>query len=414
MADASSIRSAKVNPSATGRNRGSIRYNSTSNTPVYSDGTNWNNFKNAVPAQVCFKQNLAAEIAGRVFYVATRPVRVKSISSMHAVASGNTSTIQVVKCSTGQTVNNGTNLLSTAFLTNKTVNTIDNGSLVTTPSDLLLVPGDRLAMNLIGAKGSLAGLAVTVELEQFESTRTISVPLSAATGQTLFTAPVAMTITGVKVAYSTASTSGTLTLSKDTGTTAAGAGTAILASTVSLAATANTGYSGALVTTEDTLVLDAGDRLGLVLAGTLTNLDGLIVSVDYRAIDGSNYEMTQVVMPAAADCTDRLILLTNRPVYVKSASYVATAAGTSGSAVTMNIEKETGSGAGAAAPAGGSTTLLQSAFDLKATENTVQAGTLTATTANLILTAGQRISIEETGTTTAVANATITVGYLYI
>jgi hypothetical protein len=101
---------------------------------------------------------------------------------------------------------------------------------------------------------------------------------------TVFLATRAYRVKSFKASFATASTSGTVTTTKDTGTAAPGAGTALLTGTVSLAGTANTVVSGTLVATDATLKLAAGDRLALTLAGTLTNLAGAFVQIGLTPI----------------------------------------------------------------------------------------------------------------------------------
>lgn len=76
-------------------------------------------------------------------------------------------------------------------------------------------------------------------------------------------------VAAVREVHSTVSTSGTIQIEKLTGTQAPAGGTALLQSTISGAATINTVQSGTLVTTTSSLQLNPGDRLGLVLGGTL-------------------------------------------------------------------------------------------------------------------------------------------------
>lgn len=78
--------------------------------------------------------------------------------------------------------------------------------------------------------------------------------------------------------------------------------------------------------------------------------------------------------------------------------------GTDGSAVTLQIEKLTGTqalDAGAVA--------LKTALSLKAAINTVQTGTLTDTLENRTLDMGNRLAMKDAGTLTAVANVTVLV-----
>lgn len=112
----------------------------------------------------------------------------------------------------------------------------------------------------------------------------ISVSLDGAAAATaanygiFFIADRACEVTSVRLRYSVASTSGTLNIEKLNGTDALDAGDAILVSTISMSATANTTYTGTLVSSVFK-TLSPGDALALKDAGTLTNLIGLCVTV---------------------------------------------------------------------------------------------------------------------------------------
>lgn len=76
--------------------------------------------------------------------------------------------------------------------------------------------------------------------------------------------------------------------------------------------------------------------------------------------------------------------------------------GTDASAVTLQIEKLTGT----TAPGSGSN-LLATAIDLKGTINTVVTGTLTGTSSVRTLAVGDRLALKKSGTLTAVAGVTV-------
>jgi hypothetical protein len=78
----------------------------------------------------------------------------------------------------------------------------------------------------------------------------------------------------VSTIFATASSSGTLTVEKLTGTTAPGSGTVLLTGTLALSGTANTVANGTLIATVASLTLAIGDRIGIVIAGTMTSLVG--------------------------------------------------------------------------------------------------------------------------------------------
>lgn len=74
-------------------------------------------------------------------------------------------------------------------------------------------------------------------------------------------------------------------------------------------------------------------------------------------------------------------------------------AGSDAGAVTIDLEKLTGTTA-----AGSGTSALNATLSLKATADTVQAATITFTSANKTLAVGDRLALKLTGTPTAVAN----------
>ena len=95
------------------------------------------------------------------------------------------------------------------------------------------------------------------------------------------------------------------------------------------------------------------------------------------------------------------------PCEIIWASEVHTTAGSDGSAVTLQLEKLTGTQA-----PGAGTTLLAAAFNLKGTANTVvtKKGTdLTTTRTNLLLDSGDRIALLYSGTLTDVAGVQVSI-----
>lgn len=100
----------------------------------------------------------------------------------------------------------------------------------------------------------------------------------------IYIATEAVQLVAVRVVFGIASVSGTLNIEKLTGTTVPGSGTALLTGTISLAGTANTVLSGTLSATTADLQLAAGNRIGIVLAGTLTSLVGAVVEIDLKRI----------------------------------------------------------------------------------------------------------------------------------
>jgi len=97
------------------------------------------------------------------------------------------------------------------------------------------------------------------------------------------------------------------------------------------------------------------------------------------------------------------------PIQILAVSEVHSTLGTDAGAVTGSVEKLTGtqaSGAGAA--------VVSATANLKGANNTVQSLALSATSANLLLAAGDRLGFVLSGTATAVAGLVVTVLFRYV
>jgi hypothetical protein len=99
-----------------------------------------------------------------VFFVATRPYILVSVSEVHAVPAGGASTLQIVK-DTGTTAPGaGTDLLTNntnaGFDLNAAANTVQVGTLVA-QATRTLATGDRLSFDFANAIQSSAGIAIT-------------------------------------------------------------------------------------------------------------------------------------------------------------------------------------------------------------------------------------------------------------
>lgn len=92
------------------------------------------------------------------------------------------------------------------------------------------------------------------------------------------------------------------------------------------------------------------------------------------------------------------------PCVVTGFKEVHATAGTDGSAVTIDLQKLTGT----TAPGSG-TTLLNATLSLKATINSVQAAVMTLTNSTKSLAVNDRIALKSSGTLTAVANVSVIV-----
>lgn len=98
----------------------------------------------------------------------------------------------------------------------------------------------------------------------------------------VFVADRAYQLVSVEEAHITASTSGTLQITKCTGTQAPGSGVNMLTGTISTAGTANTVVAGTLSATAANSLLADGDRIAFVTGGTTTNYVGGAVTIVLR------------------------------------------------------------------------------------------------------------------------------------
>ena len=141
-------------------------------------------------------------------------------------------------------------------------------------------PGDATGVGTAVAQIDSTGMKAVSPTKMMQDSRVlhdqIGIPmvLVAATVSSLAFGPIRegrWRVAGVTEYHQTGSTSGTLNVSVDTGTNAPGAGTAQLSATISLAAaTQQVSQNGTLIATPT--VAGPGDRISIVIAGTMTSL----------------------------------------------------------------------------------------------------------------------------------------------
>lgn len=217
-----------------------------------------------------------------------------------------------------------------------------------------------------------------------------------------------------KTAETTAATL-TMYVEKLASGVAAGSGSTVMSGTFNGKATANTLQTGTLYEpntgdSDDPLIhLIAGDRLGIVFSTTATEL----VGVDVEVVLAPRATGTAAVYTSAngAINTDQAFYVANRDCIVTRVDYVS---GTAGSATcNLQVVKDTSTNA----PGAGTDMLTNntnSGFDGQGTANIIQNGTLTATVATLRLAPGDRLSVDYSGTTTALAAVVVVVTLQYL
>jgi hypothetical protein len=145
--------------------------------------------------------------------------------------------------------------------------------------------------------------------------------------------------------------------------------------------------------TADTVTIPTGKTLAVASADKLTVGGGILPQVIEVSYVGQTTEAA----------TDRAFFIANRAYQVTAIRQVHGVA--AGGASTLQVTKDTGT----TAPGAGTDLLQSTGFNLNATANTVQTGTLTATTADLQLAAGDRLSLDFANTIQSTAGLVVTV-----
>lgn len=366
--------------------------------------------------QMVFSIVANATLGTQTFFIADRAMVITGISEIHSTLGTDAAAVILqISHETGTQAPGGGTLVQTgSFNLKGTINTIQNATLLSPKADgtpaagLILAAGDRLSAEFTGVLTAVAGVQVTVTAtpgsKEVPAVYAMNANGSIAT-QAFFSANRDFVITGVQMIWSTAgSDAGTVTADvfKDTSTNAPGAGTSVLAAAQSVKGAINTTVNVALSATAATLAMAAGDRLSVVMTGTLTALAGLVIVV-YLAPVYNRVEVTYAMKANGSIATTGMFSC-DRDYEVLEVSEVHSTAGTDGGTVSGDIFIDKGT----TAPGGGATAIA-AVFSLKATANTT---TFTApATALHSRTAkkGDRITFKTTGTLTALAGIVVTV-----
>ena len=133
---------------------------------------------------------------------------------------------------------------------------------------------------------------------------------------------------------------------------------------------------------------------------------------DFIQLENKDGNEIMVSLPGALSATATnygVFFIANRPIEIMKIQISHTTAGTNAGAVTLQIEKLTGTDA-----LDGGTELLKTAYDLKGTANTVisYSGYAGLTDAR-ILKEGDRLALKDSGTLTDLAGVCVTIYYKY-
>ncbi len=223
------------------------------------------------------------------FWIANEPCIITKIVECHSTAGTSTPTLDVKKCTGTQAAASGTTCLTTAFLTDSTINVPVTGTLSATASVLRMDPGDRLAVDFTGTT-TLAGVVVTVTVQPLERRKNVTFTLqkngNLGVDQAFFTADRTYEVMTVTQVHSVAAGGASkLQVTRDKATDAPGAGVDLLSNNTNagfdLAATAQTVQIGTFVDARFNFLL-AGDRLSLDFADAVQSTAGVVVGVTLR------------------------------------------------------------------------------------------------------------------------------------
>jgi hypothetical protein len=388
------------------------------------------------PGRTAITFNLAtsASQATQRFFVADQPYEIRSIGLQYNTADGATNTGFITKEVAGQAPGAGVSVQTGTFNLNSTANVVQVAVLpsrtvagIFGPQEpvISLNTGEMLSFKMASAVTSLAGLNVTIDLlpgNSFPPAVFVANANAAVVTGFFYLANRPVTVTGISMVWGTAATDAgavTLTVTKDTGTTAAGAGTALLAAVQSVKGAINTPVNPALTATASALTLAAGDRLAIKTAGTLTALAGVVVVVSFAnaapmayILGGSVAGMTTAIFnqaPQVAAGTAAGFFIAARDYRIDDVSAIWGTAGTSGD-ITVTIDGSTvADGAGTSVL----TDNTNAGLSYAGTHNTTNVGTLSVSSRNRLLPAGSRLSAAYTTTTLgSLANVVIAVSLI--
>lgn len=212
------------------------------------------------------------------------------------------------------------------------------------------------------------------------------------------------------------SVSGTAYVEKTPTGIAIGKGTTLMSGTFALSTIANSTVTAATLTTTNTgdsdnpdLILNPGDQLSVVIAGTITSLAGVCCTVVLAPL-GVSCKTATYYMNANAD------MVQGQAFFVANRAYgnvlnvgVRFSTASSVSGLKLTVTKDTST----TAPGGGTSLLTNNTNAgvlVTGTANTTLTGTMSATAATIRVASGDRLSIEFSGgTLTALVGLVVTV-----
>lgn len=357
---------------------------------------------------VSYNETLNASIGTTPFFIADQAYTVVGISYSAKTQGTGTAVCSVTHDTGTQAPGAGSSLQTGTFACTTIVNnTPTAGVLTATPANLTLAVGDRLTALFAGTTTSLAGVVITVTMIPTAAGEYANVFWRAngdIATQSFFQANRDMVVTGVRAIYGTAFAAAvTINVMKDTGTTAAGGGTSVLAAAMAADGTINTVLTPALTATASVLSMAAGDRLSLKFSATTTG--ALLCVVVTFAPLYIRKEVVWQLAPNAQQQVTQNFFIADRAYEVIDASCIFDVAAGGAAKLAVTIDK------GTTVPGGGNivqTDNTNAGFDMNATARTTQF--MTPASLHLrLLSPGDRLGLSPTGAAQSIADACITV-----
>ena len=358
---------------------------------------------------ITFNLTANGSLGTQTFFIADNAYTITGINYSAKTQGTGTLTCNVTKDSGTNAPGAGVTLQTGTFDCVAIVNnTTTAGVLTATTANLTMAVGDRLAVLFTGTVSTLAGVTITVTMTPNAATDTAvyfcNVNADIKT-QSFYIANRDRVITGVKCIYKTPFAAAvTIDITKDTGTTAAGAGTSILTAAMAGDGTANTLITPTVAASAATLKLSgaAGDRLTAKFSATTTGV-GVCIIVTFAPVAAEAAVTWQLALNAQEQVA-QCFFIADRNYEVADASCVFDIAAGGASKLAITIDK------GTTAPGGGSvvqTDNSNAGFDLNATARTVQ--WMTPASRHLrFLAAGDRLGLSPTGAAQSTSLVAIT------
>lgn len=363
----------------------------------------YNPARRPMPFNIALNSKIASNLA-QTFYIAGGDSSLTDTLEIHATAGNDAAavTITITKETGVAAPGTGTAVWSATLSLKATANTFQLATLAdvykrkypgSDGNAISLKSGDRLSVKITGTTTTLAGLCLTAYTQPGLSAPyagyTVHANGDIAT-QYIYIANEHRTISSVQVYYGTKSSgANTVDVTKDTGTTAPGAGTTILAAAQALDSTAGTVYTPALSATASVLDMAPGDRLAVKFA-TVTALADIVIIVHFTPLYNSTVDVMLAIGPNGIQGTDQCFFIADRPYEIVDMSEAhGTAAGAALKGLVTIDRTTSAPGAGVATQ----TDNASAGFDLNGTANTVQVATA-GTRRNRLLKRGERLGFK--------------------